>query len=42
MGHGHYTTLLFNLCKKKNFPRDLVKTHLRVVAITETRKNVTG
>lgn len=41
MGHGHSTTLLFNLCKK-NFPRDLVKTHLRVVEITETRKNVIG
>lgn len=28
--------------KKLNFPRDLVKTHLRVVEITETRKNVIG
>lgn len=41
MGHGHSTTLLFNLCKKK-FPLDLVKTHSRVVKITETRKNVIG
>lgn len=41
MGHGHSITLLFNLCKKK-FPRDLVKTHLRVVEITKTRKNVIG
>lgn len=37
MGHGHSTTLLFNLFKK-NFSRDFVKTHLRVVEITETRK----
>lgn len=41
MGHGHSTTLLFNLCKK-NLSRDLVKTHSRVVEITETRKNVIG
>lgn len=34
--------LIYLIYVKKNFPRDLVKTHSRVVEITETRKNVIG
>lgn len=34
--------LFYLIYVKKNFPRDLVKTHLRVVEITETRKKVIG
>lgn len=36
------TLPLIYLIYEKNLSRDLVKTHLRVVEITETRKNVIG
>lgn len=34
--------LFYLINVKKKFPLDLVKTHSRVVEITETRKNLTG
>lgn len=34
--------LFYLIYVKKNLSRDLVKTHSRVVEITETRKNVIG
>lgn len=34
--------LFYLIYVKKKFPLDLVKTHSRVVKITETRKNVIG
>lgn len=34
--------LFYLIYVKKKFPSDLVKTHSRVVEITEARKNVIG